>query len=642
MISFFQRFTLFTRVLLLISVFFFIALNLQVDFFTTLYEPIRDNHVAIHSFLEMASIFVALAIALHGWISFKETMSANWLLFSAMFVAVAVLDVLHTFSFDGMPYFIIDSNSLAATWFWITARLTESIVFLVVVLFPLKSRVKLFVRNYVYLLALVYAAFVAFIVFKYYADLPILIGDRGPTSLKNSFEYLTMSIHVAILVKVMTSKFDMNYKDISIASFYLIMSSWLLTSYEVVTEYRNLAGHVFKVLGYYYLLKHIYHRKIEKPYTELHNLGTRHKLLLNSVAEGIYGIDEDGKVTFINDSALKMLGYRQEQIVGLDLHDFIHCTSEGCCFEKSHCIAWQTSYDGESRFCKDQYFKHIDGHVFPVSMKTEPMLENGEQRGTVVTFSDLSRELAFDALQQEKNEIDLELQLAVKLQESFSVQQQKWKLLEDVGAVSVPYRALNGDFYSIVPQGNLLMMAIADISGKGIPAAIQKSMMVYALEDFNSRFEEPHDVLTSMNNFVHDYTSDYSFVTMSMANYNKTSRLFSYSTGGHEPIIWYKAGIDKFIELHTKNPALGILADSIYTTHCVELEPNDLIIFYTDGVTECKGDIASDGIDLLISAIKEVDHSLSGGVFAKQVLERVNKLRPSDVHDDQTILILKA
>ena len=601
MIDFFQRLTLSTRFLVIISVFFFVALNLQVDFFTTLYEPVRANHVAIHNILEMASIFVALAIVLHGWISFKETMSANWLLFSAMFVAV--LDVLHTVSFDGMPHFIIDSNSRAATWFWIAARLTESIIFLIVVLFPLKSRVKLSVRNYVYLLALLYTVSLAFIIFKYHDALPLLIGERGPTSLKNSFEYVTMIIHAAVLIKVMSSKFDMNYRDLSIASFYLILSSWLFTSYEAVTEYRNLSGHVFKVLGYYYLLKHIYHRKIEKPYTELHNLSATHELLLNSVAEGIYGIDKEGKVTFINDSALKMLGFRQEEIVGLDLHDFIHCTSDGRCFAKTDCPAWQTSYDGVSRISKDQFFKHMDGHLFPVSMKTEPMLENGKQTGTVITFYDLSRELAFDVLQQEKKEIDLELQLAVNLQESLSTQQRKWKLLEDVGAVSVPYRVLNGDFYSIVPQGNLLMMAIADISGKGIPAAIQKSMMVYALDDFNSRFEEPHDVLTSMNSFLHDYTSDYSFVTLAMTKYNKATRLFSYSTGGHEPIIWYKAGIDEFIKLHTRNPALGIVADSIYATDCVELEPNDLIILFTDGVTECKEDVASDGIDLLLRAV---------------------------------------
>lgn len=640
--AFFQRLSLPTRFLVVISVFFFIALNLQVEFFTTLYAPLRNNHAAFHNILEMASIFVALAIALHGWISFKETMSANWLLFSAMFVAVAVLDLLHTVSFKGMPYFIIDSNSMTATWFWVAARLTESIIFLVVVLFPLKSRVMRSARNYVYLLALLYALSMTFIIFKFHADLPLLIGENGPTPLKNGFEFVTMIIHAAVLIKVVSSEFDMTYRDLSISSFYLILSSWLFTSYEAITEYRNLAGHLFKVIGYYYLLKHIYHRKIEKPYTHLHNLSARHELLLNSVAEGIYGIDREGKVTFINDSALKMLGYRQEEIIGMNFHDFIHCSSDGRCMAKTTCIAWQTASDGESRISKGEFFKHMEGHVFPVSMKTEPMLENGKQTGTVITFYDLSRDLAFDVLQREKKEIDLELQLAVKLQDSLSVQQRKWKKLEDVGAVSVPYRALNGDFYSIVRQGDLLMMAIADISGKGIPAAIQKSMMIYALEDFNSRYEEPNDVLTSMNSFIYDYTNDYSFVTLAMTKYNKATRLFSYSTGGHEPIIWYRAGIDEFVELHTKNPALGIVADSIYTTHSVELEPNDLIILYTDGVTECKEDDASDGIDLLLKAVMKADHSLQGEVLAKQVLERVNELRPSGIHDDQTILILKA
>lgn len=59
-------------------------------------------------------------------------------------------------------------------------------------------------------------------------------------------------------------------------------------------------------------------------------------------------------------------------------------------------------------------------------------------------------------------------------------------------------------------------------------------------------------------------------------------------------------------------------------------------------MTECKEDDASDGIDLLHRAVMKADLSLPGELLAKQVLERVNELRPSDIHDDQTILILKA
>ena len=229
----------------------------------------------------------------------------------------------------------------------------------------------------------------------------------------------------------------------------------------------------------------------------------------------------------------------------------------------------------------------------------------------------------------------------MKLQESLNSQQMKWKAQNNISAVSVPFRGLNGDFYSIIPRGDLLTIAIADISGKGIPAAIQKSMMVYALEDFNSRYEMPHDVLTSMNTFVHDYTSDYSFVTLSLVNYNQATRLFSYSTGGHEPILWYKAESNEFVELHTNNPALGIFADSVYMSRSVVLNHGDLIILFTDGVTECKNENTPDGTTLLREAVMRSDHSQTAGSLVQQVFDEMNQLRPCKVHDDQTIIILK-
>lgn len=642
MIAFIRRMALHTKLLALASILFFILLNFQVDFFSELYQPIRPNYLAIHALLEMVSIFVSITIALHGWVSFKKRMSANWLLFSSVFLVVALFDLMHTFSFEGMPYFIIDSNSQASIWFWIAARLTESIIFLIVILVPLKAKVEFSHRKWFYLLALLYFLLVAFVILRYHADLPLVIVDGRPTQLKITLEFAMMIIHVAVLDKVMYSGTTRAYQEIGLASFYLILSSWLLVSYEEVDEYRTMAGHFFKVLGYYYLLKHIYHRKMVKPYNDLHNLSARHELLLNSVAEGIYGINKQGKVTFINESALRMLGYEQEEMLDQDLHDLFHRTAEGCQFSKEDCLASETLLDGKSRKSKTQFFKRKDGHLFPVSMRTEPLLENGQQNGAVITFSDLSREREFDELQREKRQIDLELDLAVRLQESLNPQQRKWKDQGDIGAVSVPYRILNGDFYTIVPRDHLIMMAIADISGKGIPAAIQKSMMVYALEDFNSRYEEPHDVLKSMNTFIHDYTSDYSFVTVTIANYNKLNRLFSYSTGGHEPIVWYRAGCNEFVELHTKDPALGIFADSLYTTSSVVLEPGDLILLYTDGITECKNEDAPDGIDQLQEALKRVDRTQSAEALARQLLDEVNLLRPHAVHDDQTIMILKA
>lgn len=642
MIAFIRRMALSSRLLALFSIVFFVLLNFQYDFFSALYEPFRANHGAIHGILETGSIFVAFSIALHGWVSFKETMSVNWLVFSAMFVSVALLDLMHTYTFLGMPFFIIDSNPLATTWFWVAARLTEGIIFSIAILVNYKARVKLSVRKYVYLLAVLYSVFVSLVIFYFYTEMPVLISDGKPTHLKIGFEFITIIIHAFVLYKAIYSWSKLTYINICLASFYLILSSSLFTSYQEVNEYRNMAGHIFKVLGYYYLLKHMYLAKIKRPYSELRDLSARHELLLNSIADGVYGINKKGKVTFINESALRMLGYEQEEICMHDFHNLVHCTSNGNHFAKQDCLAWQTALDGKSRSSRNQFFKRKDGIVIPVLMKTEPMLKNGIQAGTVITFSDLSQELEFGELQREKKEIDLEMNLAMKLQESLYSQQRKWKTQKNISAVSVPYRVLNGDFYSIIPRGDLLMLAIADISGKGIPAAIQKSMMVYALEDFNTRYEKPHDVLTSMNTFVHDYTSDYSFVTLAMVNFNQATRVFSYSTGGHEPILWYKVESNEFVELHTNNPALGIFADSVYMSHSVVLNQGDLIILYTDGVTECKDENTPDGTTLLREAVMRSDYSQAAESLAQQVFDEMNQLRPWKVYDDQTIIILKA
>jgi phosphoserine phosphatase RsbU/P len=640
--AFIRQMDLPAKLLALFSVILFILLNVCVDFFAELYEPIRSNHVANHLIMELISIFVSLSIALHGWVSFKSTLSLNWLMFSSAFVAVALLDLVHALTFRGMPHFIFDSSSSTTAWFWVAARLTESIMFMLVILFPLKGRASLNFRKHAYQLACLYTLVISIFIFAFYPYLPVLISEQGPTPLKNGAEYFFIVIHAAVLIKTVSGGRSGDFIDIPLASFYLILSSWLLTSYEVLDEYRNIAGHVFKVFGYYYLMKLMYKAKIEKPYLDLIDLSAKHKLLLNSVAEGIYGMDKDGKATFINESALRMLGYTKREVLGSDIHRLIHHHQDGTLLRQDQCIAWQTSQDGQPRVSGDEYFFRKDGTSFPVLMKAKPMIEQDVQSGTVVTFTDISLEKELDMLQKEKKDLDLELDLAVKLQESLNPQQKKWKNREDIGAVSVAFRTLNGDFYSIIPRDDLVMMAIADISGKGVPAAIQKSMMVYALEDFNSRHEQPHDVLGSLNTFVHEYTSDYAFVTMTMANYHKTSRVFSFSTGGHEPALWYQASTGEFIELHTRNPALGLLLESVYTTQSVTLEPGDLIMLYTDGVTECKDKEAADGNMLLREALLRADHSLPSENIAQQVLDEINVLRPCEVHDDQSIVILKA
>ena len=114
------------------------------------------------------------------------------------------------------------------------------------------------------------------------------------------------------------------------------------------------------------------------------------KLILDSTAEGIYGIDTEGACTFSNESALKMLGYsRQEELLGMNVHDLIHHTrSDGTHFPQDECRIIQSFKKGESIYADDEIFWRKDGTSFDVRYSSYPQLRNGVLVGAVVTFMD--------------------------------------------------------------------------------------------------------------------------------------------------------------------------------------------------------------------------------------------------------------
>jgi len=114
------------------------------------------------------------------------------------------------------------------------------------------------------------------------------------------------------------------------------------------------------------------------------------KLILDSTAEGIYGIDTDGACTFSNESALKMLGYsRQEELLGMNVHDLIHHTRpDGTHFPQDECKIMQSLKKGEGVYADDEVFWRKDGTSFDVRYSSYPQHRDGVLVGAVVTFMD--------------------------------------------------------------------------------------------------------------------------------------------------------------------------------------------------------------------------------------------------------------
>ena len=142
--------------------------------------------------------------------------------------------------------------------------------------------------------------------------------------------------------------------------------------------------------------------KINKAEYELVKVNKSRSLILESVGEGIYGLDLDGKVTFLNPMAEKLMGYSLEELKDKPIHLLIHHTKpDGTPYPIEDCPIWHSFRDGEIYSITDEVYWRKDGSSLPVEYTSTPIYEEGMLTGAVVAFKDISeRKHAEEVLKQ--------------------------------------------------------------------------------------------------------------------------------------------------------------------------------------------------------------------------------------------------
>ncbi len=124
---------------------------------------------------------------------------------------------------------------------------------------------------------------------------------------------------------------------------------------------------------------------------ETRRLQRQMELILESAGEGIFGLDIDGKVTFVNKAAALMLGWEPEDLIGQAHHALIHHTRpDASPYPAVECPIHQAYRDGKVHFGSDEVFWNREGQSFPVEYISTPILENNQLTGAVVVFRDLA------------------------------------------------------------------------------------------------------------------------------------------------------------------------------------------------------------------------------------------------------------
>ena len=206
-----------------------------------------------------------------------------------------------------------------------------------------------------------------------------------------------------------------------------------------------------------------------------------------------------------------------------------------------------------------------------------------------------------------------------------------------------PARNVGGDFFDVqILRDGKIGLAIADVSDKGMPAALFMMSSRMLLKGAGQRFETPGEALVEVNNLLDAENEAAMFVTLFYAIYNPRNHKFTYANGGHnEPIIVHPDGSTTVID-PTGGTALGIIPGIDYDEDSVELQPGDTVILYTDGITEAFNSEAElFGMDRLREVFRD-KQPVNAEETSAMVFDAVNEFAGDEPQsDDQACLVFK-
>ncbi|WP_239725015.1 MULTISPECIES: PP2C family protein-serine/threonine phosphatase [unclassified Mammaliicoccus] len=236
---------------------------------------------------------------------------------------------------------------------------------------------------------------------------------------------------------------------------------------------------------------------------------------------------------------------------------------------------------------------------------------------------------------------DKEMDVASSLQQTMLKPQIPQFDSIQIGAISVPAQRVSGDYFNLIDHNDGTMsFAVADVIGKGIPAALAMSMIKFGMDSYGHS-QLPSDGLKRLNRVVEKNVNQNMFVTMFYGLYEEINNMLYYSSAGHEPGYIYRDQTGEFEEMTERGIVLGVNKHTRYKQSEIKIELQDMIIVFTDGVTELR-DQQNEFIktNVLLNMIKE-HKQLHPQDIVQILYEELVKLQNPNKRDDLTILIVK-
>ncbi|MCF6093754.1 PP2C family protein-serine/threonine phosphatase [Microaerobacter geothermalis] len=244
------------------------------------------------------------------------------------------------------------------------------------------------------------------------------------------------------------------------------------------------------------------------------------------------------------------------------------------------------------------------------------------------------------SLRNNQQQLNMQIEWAAQMQRTLLPKEVPVIPGLDIGVISKPAQKMSGDFYQFLYHGSRhLGVAVADIVGKGVPAALSMSMIKYAIDGLKERQFQPRALLKRLNELVVKNVDPGMFITMIYGVYDMEQYIFHYASAGHEPGFYYCQKDDSFYDMKTKGLVLGVDPKTEYPEFALQLHPGDKILLMTDGVLDIKwnGDYLERS-QLAAIFKEELDSSMQK--MAENIYRRLIHLSDYKLRDDFTLIVM--
>lgn len=304
-------------------------------------DRVWQQYLSFHTLVEMIAVAIALLIFSSSWIRLRWQKSFSLAWIACWFLGVALLDLAHLLSYEGMPDFVTPSDPEKTIYFWLAARTLSVVALLGVLLLPsLQAHTERQHRRYrmtLLLVVLMLTAIIHWILLGYPHWLPtVYTVEVGLTEFKKRYEYVLIVTYLLAAYgfwRLLKQERTLNVSGLMAAAIVMAMAEYCFTLYGNMADTYNLLGHVYKIIAYGFLFHTLFIETVQRPYFDLQRSEQRLQQTIDALPDLIFELDAQGRYLAVHSGRTELLAASPKELLGKTIQQSLPVSVADICWQ---------------------------------------------------------------------------------------------------------------------------------------------------------------------------------------------------------------------------------------------------------------------------------------------------------------------